>query len=112
MRHSHTDRRSKRYAATQGVSDYETLENLPMMQSANGGAAVERTTGVVKFYNDSKGFGFITRDDKKTDVFFHIRFMRNSGIQDEPREGDRFEFDVVPQDGKGPAANNLRLIGR
>jgi CspA family cold shock protein len=111
MRHSHIDRRSRRYAATQGVSDYETLESLPMMQATNG-AAVERTIGTVKFYNSAKGFGFLTRDDKKTDVFFHIRFMRNSGIQDEPREGERYEFDVVPQDGKGPAANNLRLIGR
>ena len=83
-----------------------------MMQATGENGQHERTTGTVKVYRADKGFGFLTRDDKKTDVFFHIRFLRNSGIQDEPREGDRFEFDVVPQDGKGPAANNLRLIGR
>ena len=111
MRNSHTDKRSKRYAATQGVSDYETLENLPMMQTTNG-AAVQRVTGTVKLYNSSRGFGFLSRDDKLADVFFHIRTVRASGIQSEPTEGDRFEFDVIPQDGKGPAADNLKLIGR
>ena len=107
MRHSHTDQRSKRYAARQFVSDYETLEGLPMMQQ-NG--KFERVQGVVKFFSGPRGFGFLTRDDGKPDVFFHIRTLRNSGIQDELREGDRLEFDVVPVDGKGPRADAIKVI--
>ena len=45
--------------------------------------------GTVKFYNESKGFGFITEDGSKTDYFVHI-----SGLVDEIREGDAVEFDL------------------
>ena len=83
-----------------------------MMQPTSASPQVARVQGTVKLYNSSRGFGFLSRDDKLADVFFHIRTVRASGIQSEPTEGDRFEFDVIPQDGKGPAADNLKLIGR
>ncbi|GGF67713.1 MULTISPECIES: cold-shock protein [Wenyingzhuangia] len=45
--------------------------------------------GTVKFFNESKGFGFIIDDETKQDYFVHI-----SGLIDEVREGDAVEFDL------------------
>ena len=60
--------------------------------------------GTVKFFNDSKGYGFITDDESKTEYFVHV-----SGLIDEVREDDKVEFDVA--DGrKGPNAVNVRRI--
>ena len=47
------------------------------------------SNGTVKFFNDSKGFGFITPEEGNKDVFVHI-----SGLVDEVNEGDRVSFDV------------------
>lgn len=44
--------------------------------------------GTVKFFNETKGFGFITPDNSKTDIFVHI-----SGLVDEIRENDEVEYD-------------------
>ena len=60
--------------------------------------------GTVKFFNDSKGFGFITEDDNNKEHFVHI-----SGLIDEIREGDAVEFDL--QEGKkGLNAVNVKVI--
>jgi len=45
--------------------------------------------GTVKFFNESKGFGFVTEDDSNTEYFLHV-----SGLIDEVREGDAVEFDL------------------
>ncbi|MFA7447653.1 MAG: cold-shock protein [Weeksellaceae bacterium] len=58
--------------------------------------------GTVKFFNESKGFGFITPDDGSKDIFVHI-----SGLQDEIREGDKVAYEVE-QGKKGPNAVNVR----
>ncbi len=60
-------------------------------------------TGTVKFFNDSKGFGFITPDQGGKDVFAHV-----SGLIDEIREGDSVSYEV--EDGKkGPSAVNVKI---
>jgi CspA family cold shock protein len=60
--------------------------------------------GTVKFFNETKGFGFITPSNGGSDVFVHI-----SDLQGEIREGDKVTFDV--QDGrKGPNAVNVTVI--
>ncbi|MEP3837894.1 MAG: cold shock domain-containing protein [Algibacter sp.] len=60
--------------------------------------------GTVKFFNDSKGFGFITEEGSNTEHFVHI-----SGLIDEIREGDLVEFDL--QEGrKGLNAVNVKVI--
>jgi len=60
--------------------------------------------GTVKFFNESKGFGFIKEDESDTDHFVHV-----SGLIDEIREGDAVEYDL--QEGKkGMNAVNVRVI--
>jgi len=60
--------------------------------------------GTVKFFNGSKGFGFIIEDDSKTEYFVHV-----SGIIDDIKEGDAVEFEL--QEGKkGMNAVNVKVI--
>ena len=69
------------------------------------------TTGTVKFFNTSKGFGFITPDDGGKDVFVHITAVQACGL-DTLTDGQRVTFDTEPdQRGKGPKAVNLKLAG-
>jgi CspA family cold shock protein len=69
-----------------------------------------RTTGTVKWFNDAKGFGFITPDNGQKDCFVHHSAIQAQGFRS-LAEGERVEFDVV--DGKkGPAAENVQKIGR
>jgi len=61
-------------------------------------------TGKVKWFNDSKGFGFIEADDG-TDVFVHYSDIQNEGFKS-LSEGDSVSFEVVEGD-KGPRASNV-----
>ncbi len=67
------------------------------------------TTGTVKWFNDSKGFGFVTRDDGEKDVFVHHTAIQGEGFKT-LTEGEKVEFDVV-QGQKGPAAENVVKLG-
>lgn len=61
-------------------------------------------TGTVKFFNDAKGFGFITEEDSGKEHFVHV-----SGLIDEIREGDNVEFEL--QEGrKGLNAVNVKVV--
>jgi CspA family cold shock protein len=65
------------------------------------------TKGIVKFFNQDKGFGFITPDGGAKDVFVHISALQASGIQS-LREGQQVTFDTEPDRmGKGPKAVNI-----
>ncbi len=59
--------------------------------------------GTVKFFNETKGFGFISPEDGAKDVFVHVTALNGASLQD----GDVVEFETV--DGqKGPQAENVR----
>ncbi len=60
--------------------------------------------GVVKFFNETKGFGFITPSDGGREIFVH-----SSGLKDRIRENDDVSFEVA-QGQKGPSAVNVKLI--
>lgn len=60
--------------------------------------------GTVKFFNESKGFGFITEEDSNTDYFVHV-----SGLIDEIKQGDTVEFELK-EGKKGLNAVNVKAI--
>jgi len=69
-----------------------------------------RISGTVKWFNDRKGFGFLTREDGEKDCFVHFSSIQGDGYRS-LREGERVEFDMVDGE-KGPAAENVtRLEG-
>jgi CspA family cold shock protein len=65
------------------------------------------TKGTVKWFNESKGYGFITAEDG-TDVFAHYSAIQGDGFKT-LAEGDSVSFDVLPGD-KGPKASNITKI--
>ena len=67
-----------------------------------------RTRGTVKWFNDQKGFGFITPEDGSKDCFVHHSAIQAEGFKS-LSEGDRVEFEVTAGQ-KGPAAANVVKI--
>lgn len=63
-------------------------------------------TGVVKWFNDSKGFGFITPDAGGDDLFAHFSAIQDSGYKS-LKENDRVTFDVT-EGPKGKQASNIQ----
>ena len=67
-----------------------------------------RTTGTVKWFDESKGFGFITPAEGEKDCFVHYSAIQGDGFKT-LTQGDKVEFEVV--DGtKGPAAENVTKV--
>ncbi len=66
-------------------------------------------TGIVKWFNPSKGFGFIQPDDGGKDVFVHVSAVESAGLHS-LNEGQKAQYEVVPsRDGKF-AAENLAVV--
>jgi CspA family cold shock protein len=65
-------------------------------------------TGIVKFFNNDKGFGFITPSNGEKDVFVHYSNLVGDGYKS-LEEGQQVEFDVA-QGRKGPEAQNVRAL--
>lgn len=64
----------------------------------------QKINGIVKFFNESKGFGFIKHDNSPDETFVHV-----SGLKDEVKQNDRVEFEV--QNGrKGLNAVNVKKL--
>jgi cold shock protein len=67
-----------------------------------------RTKGTVKWFNDTKGFGFITPEGGSKDCFVHHSAIQGNGFKS-LAEGESVEFEIV-QDAKGPRASNVTKI--
>jgi CspA family cold shock protein len=65
-------------------------------------------TGTVKWFNEAKGFGFITQDDGGADVFVHFSAIQGSGFKT-LAEGDKVSYDAE-QGPKGPQAANVNKV--
>jgi CspA family cold shock protein len=61
-------------------------------------------TGTVKWFNPTKGYGFIAQDNGKEDVFVHISAVQKAGL-DSLNEGQQVSFEVVTERGKSAAAD-------
>ncbi len=72
------------------------------------GGGMARITGKVKWFNDAKGFGFITPDNGQKDCFVHFSAIQGNGFKS-LAEGDVVEFEVTQGD-KGPAAANVTKV--
>ena len=65
-------------------------------------------TGIVKWFNDSKGFGFITPDGGGDDLFAHFSAIAGKGFKS-PKEGQKVSFDVT-EGPKGKQASNINPL--
>jgi CspA family cold shock protein len=68
----------------------------------------QMTIGTVKFFNSSKGFGFISPEDGGKDVFVHVSAVEAAGLRT-LGEGQKVSFDIQP-DARGSKAANLQAI--
>ena len=67
-------------------------------------------TGIVKFFNTDKGFGFIKPDSGESDIFVHISAIKDSGLET-LLENQKVSFDTEPdRRGKGPKAVNVSVV--
>jgi CspA family cold shock protein len=82
------------------------VEKRPVAQSTIREKGM--ATGTVKWFNDAKGYGFITPDDGSEDLFAHFSAINMSGFKT-LKEGQKVSFDVV-QGPKGKQASNIQKV--
>lgn len=83
------------------VAERRERSAAPAQRESTG----EKATGTVKFFNGTKGFGFIVRDDGQPDAFVHISAVERSGLRG-LSEGDQLEFEIeIDRRGKASAVN-------
>jgi len=93
-----------------GVVEFQAWlgsKKRPVAQSTKQGE--QMATGTVKWFNDAKGYGFITPDDGSEDLFAHFSAINMSGFKT-LKEGQKVSFDVV-QGPKGKQASNIQKSG-
>jgi CspA family cold shock protein len=71
-------------------------------------SATNSTTGIVKWFNGDKGYGFITQDNGGPDAFVHFRAIVSEGFKS-LEEGQKVAFEIE-QGQKGPQATNVRVL--
>ena len=86
----------------------ELFRNSKLLQKDSNSKGKHMATGIVKWFNGDKGYGFITPDDGGADVFAHFSAIQTSGYRT-LEENQKVEFDVT-EGQKGPQAENIRTI--
>jgi CspA family cold shock protein len=86
----------------------EQKKDLTKIRESDDEQKKQRFSGIVKWYNGVKGYGFIKRDDEEKDIFVHFSAIKNSGLK-QLKEGEQFTFEVSNSE-KGPSAVNLEKI--
>ena len=69
----------------------------------------EKKIGYCKWFNNKKGYGFLTVEDEDKDVFVHFSNILMDGFK-KLDVGDKVQFDVEETDGKGPEALNVEIM--
>jgi CspA family cold shock protein len=64
----------------------------------------DRKTGVIRYFNHKRGFGFIESPETETDIFVHVK-----DVQGRLRKGDRVSFSII-EEKKGPRATEVELV--
>src|SRR5256714_13411832 len=82
------------------------VKNRPLVQLRNN-QGERMATGTVKWFNDAKGYGFITPDDGSEDLFAHFSAIQMQGFKT-LKEGQKVSFDVT-QGPKGKQASNIQV---
>jgi CspA family cold shock protein len=96
------------FQAWLGIDAPETTQG-PVAQPTTRRQGESMATGTVKWFNDAKGYGFITPDDGSEDLFAHFSAINMSGFKT-LKEGQKVSFDVV-QGPKGKQASNIQKSG-
>src|SRR5262249_15098264 len=81
---------------------------IPRSSTNRSNKGESMATGTVKWFNDAKGYGFITPDDGSEDLFAHFSAINMSGFKT-LKEGQKVSFDVV-QGRKGKQASNIQKV--
>ena len=95
------------FLITEGERGPQAEHLIPLGPAAGEPPAADGADGTVTWYDEGKGFGFVTPDSGGEDVFVHVRAL-GAGVT-RLAEGDRVSYEVVPGD-KGPQARDLRLV--
>jgi CspA family cold shock protein len=88
-----------------GTGSTRTVDDVPPRTEYS---SMPRVTGTVKWFNDAKGYGFITPENGSKDCFVHHTAIKADGFRS-LSEGERVEFDIV-EGAKGPAAENVTKV--
>ena len=67
------------------------------------------STGIVKWFDKDKGFGFITKDEDTKDVFVHFSAIQTDAFK-ALKDGDKVQFEVLEDSGRGERAEKVTLI--
>jgi CspA family cold shock protein len=95
------------FLITEGERGLQAQHVVPLGAGAGAPAASDGADGTVSWYDEAKGFGFVTPDAGGEDVFVHVRALAEGLTW--LAEGDRVSYEVVQGD-KGPQARNLHLV--
>ena len=95
------------FLVVEGERGLQAAHVLPLAAGAGAPAATDGADGTVSWYDEDKGFGFVTPDAGGPDVFVHVRALADGLTW--LTEGDRVAYDVVQGD-KGPQARDLHLV--